>query len=58
MLVIINTNMKEIALAGMFFMGVCMVGRVTVCYTYVQEFMTESNKIILTTVYFLNDGFV
>jgi len=50
--------MKEVVFAGMFVIGVCNVGRVTVCYTYLQEFMTESNKIILTSVYFILDGSV
>lgn len=58
MIVIINTSMKEVVFAGMFVIGVCNVGRVTVCYTYLQEFMTESNKIILTSVYFILDGSV
>ena len=50
MLAIINCSQTEVALAGMFVMGACMSGRVTVCYTYLQEFMTDSNKVIVTTV--------
>ncbi len=34
MTVIINSNQTEFVLAGMFVMGACMSGRVTVCYTY------------------------
>ena len=34
MTVIINSSQTEVVLAGMFVMGSCMSGRVTVCYTY------------------------